>query len=582
MDKWLKQFLAPEWPRLLTATLAGIITVAANIGLMGSSAYLISLAALQPPLAALSLSITAVRFFGITRAILRYLDRLWGHAASLEMLGRMQIWFYRTVEPLVPARLDNYHTGDLWQRMAGDIDAIKFYFLRVLQPPLTAVIVLTGVGVFLSFFHISLAFVLTVGFIAASLIIPLAFQHKKTKLAAEAAEMKAEISVELTDTLRGMEEIIAYGNCAYRKKRFDALINKSRNLELRQTHCQGLLEACSTAAGNITVWGILLVTAYLVQNRQIEGIFLAVMPLIAQSSFEAAWPMLQVFHYHDGMKAAAKRLLSIGAKQGDCPDPSQPAVLSGNYDLAVEDLSFGYSHHSARALSGLSFRVKQGGRLAIVGPSGAGKSTLAAILLRFRDYQEGRVSIGGEDIKKFKQEDIRGLFGVVAQDTYLFHASIRDNILLANPNASEKEIWQVLADVRLTETVLALPQGLDTIVGSGGKLLSGGERQRLAIARALVKNAPILLFDEPTASLDAITECEIMTVLDRLDCSRSVIFITHRLTGLQAMDEIIVMDQGAIVERGTFAELLQRQGMFRHMWRLQRDVLPDEMAGSSL
>jgi ABC-type multidrug transport system fused ATPase/permease subunit len=221
-----------------------------------------------------------------------------------------------------------------------------------------------------------------------------------------------------------------------------------------------------------------------------------------------------------------------------------------------------------------------GKHLAVVGPSGAGKSTLANLLLRFWEYQEGQIHLGGWDLRSYSSEDVRRFIAVVSQSTYLFNTTVRENLLLARPNASHEEVVQAAQRAQIHEVIEALPQGYETWIGEQGLRLSGGERQRLAIARALLKEAPLLLLDEPTANLDALTERSLMETIFALMQGRSMILITHRLVGLEVMDEILVLSQGRILERGTHAELLEIGGLYRRMWDLQHQTLAETLPTS--
>jgi len=244
-----------------------------------------------------------------------------------------------------------------------------------------------------------------------------------------------------------------------------------------------------------------------------------------------------------------------------------------DYSLELTDVRFYYEASEPPALDGMSFQLPQGGSLAIVGPSGAGKSTLVSLLLRFWEYDEGHITLGGHELHAYQQEDLRRFVGVVSQHTHLFNATVRDNLLLARPDAGQAELERAAQRAQIHDFVISLPEGYNTWIGEGGLKLSGGQRQRLAIARALLKDAPILILDEPTANLDSLTERQVVATIHSLMAGRTTLIITHRLAGLEAVDEILVLRAGRIVERGPHHELWQMGGYYRRMWELQHRVL---------
>lgn len=560
----------------MLAGLAGGLTVIANTALIGTSAYLITLAALHPPLAALSISIAGVRFFGIARAGLRYTERLFGHSASLGLLARLQVWFYAAVEPHIPAALSGYRTVDLWQRLVNDVETLKFLYVKVVHPPFVALSVLLTAAFFLGCFSWEFVAVLTVGFILSGIVVPLAGQRYCKRLADKLAADRGGLSCNLNDTVLGMEEIMAYGMADRHLTKITEYADALETLRMKLARAQAFTEAVSGAIVNSVVFMTLLQSISLVRQERMDGVLLAVIPLVVQCSFEAVWPMAHLGSNYVEMKAAAGRLFTLIDKSVAVVDCERPAGLnSGDYELCVADLSFTYPGRSIPALSGISFTLPPGGKIAVVGPSGAGKSTLATLLLRFADYDIGHIYLNKQEIRWCSQQDVRKVFGVVNQDIYLFHTTIRDNLLVARPTASDAEVWNVLAQARLDQTIAALPEQLDTVIGRDGQLLSGGERQRLAIARALLKEAPILLLDEPTAGLDPAAEQQVMAAIYGMPKNKSLILITHRLIGLEDMDEILVIDNGRIVERGTWNQLYEQQGLFYRMVRLQGDTIAE-------
>ena len=560
----------PEWYNLFLAAIIGFLTVAANTGLLTCGAFLIASAALQPPLGALSLAIVGVRFFGIARAVLRYTERMLTHAASFRLLTRLQTDFFRRLEPLVPAGLRGTSRSEFWQSMVKDVETLQLVYARVLQPPLIALLVAGATGVFLLQFDNRLPLLLLAVFLLCGLL-PFAIASFSSPIARRLATGQAELKSGLTDGLAGLTELTAL-ECldSWRLAIAGSYASLSR-LKLAKIRLQAFADALNLVIGGLGLWTALYISAELVYSGEMEGVLLAVMPLAVQGSYEALNPLVScAFHWQE-MQIAGHRLYEAVVPNKEMGNLTNYA---GEIEPWLEVQSIDYCYQDGPpALKQISFSLPPGKKMAFVGPSGAGKSTLASILLGLREYQTGSVSLGGSELCRLPGDTVREKFAVVAQSAYLFHASLRDNVLLARPQASEEEVWQAVCQAGLTECVAKLPQGLDTVIGNNGHLLSGGERQRLAIARALLKDAPILLLDEPTNGLDPVTAGQVMDTIGRLFADRSILLITHWLTGLEHMDEILVLNRGEIVEQGTLQDLLSCRGTFFRMRQLQQDIM---------
>jgi ABC-type multidrug transport system fused ATPase/permease subunit len=329
---------------------------------------------------------------------------------------------------------------------------------------------------------------------------------------------------------------------------------------------------------NLGMWTVLILAIPLVRSGQIDSVFLAVLTLAALTSFETMLPMPIAAQNLSSSLEAARRLFQIVDAESEVRDPVHTLSLPDKVSLTVQQLSFSYPHTSTStitpsfALDDINFDLPQGKRLTIIGPSGSGKTTLVNLLLRFWDFKEGQILLGGQDIHRFHQDDLRHIIGVVTQNTYLFNGTVRDNLSIACPEASEEQIIRVAQQAQIHDFIKSLPQGYDTWIGEQGMRLSGGERQRLAVARALLKDAPLLILDEATANLDALNEQGVLRAIRVLMEGRTTLMVTHRLVGMEVMDEILVMQKGRVVERGLHDQLLKAGGLYRRLWDLQNQI----------
>jgi thiol reductant ABC exporter CydC subunit len=556
--------------RILLAALLGFATVGSGVGLMMTSAFIIAKAALHPSIAELQVAIVGVRFFGIARAGFRYLERYVSHDINFRLLSRIRVWFYQALEPLAPARLQQYRSGDLLARIVSDVDALENFFVRVLAPPLTALGIALLMGLLLGRYDQGVALTVLAFLLLAGVIAPLLVRQLDRKTGARLAESRGELNATLVDGVQGMADLLAYGAEDRYLGQLQARSRQTEDLNDRHAHRAALNDANTGLFTSLAVIAALALAIPKVSAGALSGVDLAVISLGVIAAFEAVAPLPLALHFMDVTLAAAGRLFALVDGEPAVVDPPDPAPRPAAPDLHVADLTFTYDAGALPALDGLSFDLPARARVAVVGPSGGGKSTLVNLLLRFWEYDGGRILLGGRDLRAYRGDDVRGLISVVAQETHLFNASIRENLRLARPDADDAALLDAIRQAELTDFVHDLPQGLDTWVGEQGLQLSGGERQRLAIARALLKDAPILILDEATANLDAVTERQIWETLHPLLAERSTLVVTHRLTGLEQMDEILVLQDGRVIERGTHDDLLTEDGFYRRMWVLQQ------------
>lgn len=568
----LLELSIPFTGRIAFSMLLGALTVAAGIGLLTTSAYLIARAALHPSIAELQVAIVGVRFFGITRGVFRYLERLQTHDTAFRLLARLRVWFYEHLEPLAPARLMTQRSGDLLSRIIYDIETLQHFFLRVIVPPGVAMAMITAVTFFMSRFDLWLSVQLLLFLLLAGLAIPLLTNRMARLFGEREVKLRSDLNAALVDGIQGNADILAFEQGP---SHLDLVFNLTTDIagtKERNAWVAGLSIGLIGLTTNLAVMATILRAVPLVQFGILEGYLLAVVVIATIASFEAVDPLPDAFQHLESSLTAARRLFEIVDVPPAVADPESHKPLPESTQIHASKLTFRYADDLPPVLREIDFDLAPGRILAVIGPSGSGKSSIAHLLLRFWDYSEGQILLGGTDLRSLKLEELRSLFSVISQDTYLFHGSIRDNLLFAKPDAGDAEIFAALKQAQLLAFVHALPQALDTPIGERGLMLSGGERQRLAITRALLRDAPIWIADEPTANLDPLTEREVMRSLKSLMRKRTSLLLTHRLIELEDVDEILVLQEGGMVERGDHNHLLKAQGFYYRMWSHQRQA----------
>ncbi len=575
----LLAFLSPFRWRIALAILLGSVMFASSIGLFGMAAYLIAAAALGPLLVFLSIPIYLVQTMGIVRAASRYTERLVSHNTTFRLLARLRVWAYKRIEPQAPAHLLSHRSGDMLARLVADIEELQNFYLRVISPIVVALVIsLFAFGIF-SIFSIGMAWVSLTFLVLAGLGVPFLSASLSRGLGQQQVKARAELNIQAVDGLQGIRDVLALGRSHAQLESVAACDRVLGQVQRRMARITGLQAALGNLLMNTAMWVLLLLAIPLVATGYIDGVYLGVIGLLILASFEAVQPLASAFQGLGHSRAAAERVFAVT----DAPPPviesaaPQPIPVhpggADACDLSLEHVSFTYQSGEREVLSDISFNLRPGSRVAIVGPSGAGKSTLVRLALRFWDPTSGAICLNGQDIRRYSLRDLRDQIAVVAQDTYIFNDTLRANLLLARPQASEAEIEAAVEQAQLTDFVRQLPQGLKTRVGEQGLQLSGGERQRLAIARAFLKNAPILVFDEATANLDPLIERALLDTLKELTRGHTTLQITHRLLGMEHMDEILVLHRGCIVERGPHNELLAMGKLYRQLFDVQQGVL---------
>ena len=581
MNNTLSRLLKLAWPVrtwMALSALIGTATVLSGIGLAATSAFLISQAALHPSEAALSIAIVGVRFFGIARGAFRYLERLVSHRAAFRLLADMRVWFYKALVPLVPARLltlkngsqQELRSGDVLRRAVSDVDLLQNFYIRVLAPPIIAALIALIMWLFLGAFGGLFGLVYLGFFLLSSVVVPELTHLASRKLGQQIVLTRSDLQAQLVDSVQGVADLVAFGQEQRQAAQIQALTQKLNRMQMAMAYIGGTQNALTNFLMNGTAWVMLFIAIPFVHNGKLDGLFLALLVLSALASFEIVLPLPSTFQQLGGNLKAASRLFEIVDAKPAVENPPLPASLPQDTTIAVEHLSFRYEKDEPYALHDINFSLKPDECIMLVGPSGSGKSTLTRLLLRFFEYEEGHITLGSHELRDYRPDDLYTLMSVVEQDTHLFNTSIRANLMLAKPEASEEQMIAAAQKAQLHEFVQMLPKGYDTEVGEQGLLLSGGERQRVAIARAFLKDTPIVILDEPTVNLDAIAEQSVLQAIRSLRQGRTTLMVTHRLTAMDMANEILVFQDGHITERGTHQQLLQNEAGYWHLWQQQR------------
>lgn len=549
---------------VLIAIFFGFLAGIASVALMGSSGYLISKAALTSQMTTLVVMAACLKLFGFASALSRYGERLYSHRATFTMLSHLRVSFFERLTPLAPGIFSKYRSGDLLSRIVGDVESLQNFLLRVFYPPVVLGIVFLSAVFFTSFFSLGIAIVIFIGMLLTVVVVPALFARRKRRADGQVRAQRGNLAIESTEFLYGFRDLKIHQQLEAKEQQLKidaAHYNEGQRQEGLE---ENLAQSINAFVALLVSFFVLAVGAYFVAAGELDGLYLAMLVMISIAAFENVAPMAAFPTYFEESRKAAVRLEEIVA------NPALPqgtdGLPSGPLEIRLEDATFQYPDDSSLALDHVSLHLKPGTKTAIVGPSGSGKSTLLQVLLNVLPLSGGHLTIGGKSVETLNQERLWQEMNIVLQENHFFFGTIRSNLVIANPTATDQQMNQVLADVQLELFPLSM------IVEEKGQNLSGGQKQRLAIARAMLRGKSLWLLDEPVSSVDSLTAQAIYREMFQQNKDDLFVVISHDLTGLENMDQIVVMDKGRIVESGSYDELIERKAYFHQLKEIENSV----------
>ena len=552
----------PQRRQMVLGLVLAIVTALAGIGLLVLSGWFIAASAVAGATTATALAFNftspsaGIRGFAVLRTGSRYAERLVTHDATFRFLAGLRVWLFRAAIPLAPARLEEQRGGDLLNRMTADVDSLDAIYLRVIVPSIVAGIAVLLVGGVLLWLAPAAAAIVMVLALLVGIALPLAMRRIGATPGQAIAAATARLRTRIVEGVQGLAELKVYQADG---RHAEAVLGDNETLmaaQRRMARLSGISTALSGLAGQLAALAILALGVAGVAAGVLPGPAVALMMLGALALFDALVPLPLAFQNLGRTRAAARRLLDFAALEPLVRDPATPAAAPVGNTLVLSDVAYRYRPGDRPALTGIDLVLAEGQRVAVLGPSGSGKSTLAALILRFRDPDAGSITLGGTDLRALPQAEIWRRVAYLSQRSQIFAGTIRDNLLIGAPEADDATLAAAVEAAGLAGWVATLPRGLDTWVGEAGIQASGGQARRIALARCILKDAPILVLDEPTEGLDGETEDQIIDALDRLTAGRTTLVITHRPALLRLAESAVLMAEGRIAVQGVPADVL--------------------------
>ena len=557
--KILKLLSPYKWWMLLAA-FVGFLTIGSSIGLLMTSAYIIAKAALHPSISELQVGIVGVRFFGISRGVFRYAERLISHEVTFSILAKFRVWFFKSIEPLVPSKTEKFTSGDLLSRVVADVESLEHIFVRVISPPLVATFVGILIFVIFSFYNILLALIFIIPYSLAGIGVPLFTYKLSSKYGKRMIALRTRLTELTIDGIEGKRDLIAFQKSDEHKTEFNNVNSELVFLQRKMKLISGLNESLIGLLMNIAVILVFIAATPFVKAGAFNGVHLSVLTLGTMAAFEAVLPIPLALQYLKNSIVAGERVFQIADKKTE-EKTYADKKLNGD-KIEFSDVVFSYRDNEA-VLKKINLKLNRKEKIAIIGGSGAGKSSIINLLLNFWKVDDGKITMDNINYNTLSGESIRNAFSTIPQKVFLFSDTIKGNLLLAKPTATDEELWSALRKAELEELVKSLPEKLDTWIGNQGKQLSGGEKKRMAIARAILKDAPVFICDEITADIDAINERKIVNTIHSITNNKGLLFITHRLVDMEKFDSIYLLEKGEIVVSGKHVDLLNISSEYR-------------------
>ena len=533
--------------RLLLASLLGALAIGSSVGLLATSAWLISRASEQPPILYLQIAIVSVRAFGLGRAVFRYAERLVSHDAAFRTLTDMRVAIYTRLAANGPVALRPYRRGDLLSRLVSDVDAVQDLSLRVLVPALSGLLVGAASVALAAWLLPGAGAVLAVALLVGGLVVPWITIWAGARAATRLAPVQGRMSAEVVDMFAGAADIVASGATSRMVANVRATDAELTAVQSRSSVAAGLAAALGAAAQGAAVIGAILFAVPAVRSGELSGVNLAVVLLLPLAAYESVVNLPTAALTYLRVRSSAQRVFELTDAAPAVHEAARPAPLPAvsadvSRTVTIADLSARYpdADDEQDALSGLSMTLRTGETVALVGPSGSGKSTVDAVLERFLDYS-GSVQLDGAELRDLDSDQVRTVIGSCTQDAHVFDTSIEENLRLARRSATEAQVWRALDQARLGDWVRSQPMGLQTPVGAHGDALSGGQRQRLALARALLADFEVLVLDEPTEHLDPVTAAELLADVRAATAHTATLLITHHPDDAEQADQIVAI-----------------------------------------
>ena len=552
--------------RMLAAVAAGAAATGCGVALLAVSGFLLARASEHPAIIEISVAVVAVRALSIGRGVSRYLERLASHDVAFRVLAQVRVGIWRRLETLAPAGTAVFRSGDLLARLISDVDATQDLFIRGVTPVFAAALAGAGAVTACLLILAPAGAVLAAGLLTAGIVVPLAGAAVARKAARAAAPARGRMAATLTEVLDGAADLQAFGAAGDALARLDATDAELTRTDVRTATASAVGAGAASAVAGLTVFGVLLLGVAATGAGALSRVPLAVLTLTALAAFEAVTALPAAAIQLGQARVAAGRIADVTDAPDPVREPSRPRTLPpGPFGIQLRDATVRYRPGGPPVLDRVSLDLPPGRRVALVGANGAGKSTVAAVLMRFCELSGGAALLDGHDLASYAADEVRSAVGGCPQDPHLFDATIRDNLRLARPGATDEQLEAAAARARLLPWIRSLPRGWDTLVGTHGAAVSGGERQRMALARAFLADPALLILDEPTAHLDPPTRQALTADLLHATEGRSVLFITHEPDGLDQVDQIVVLDHGRIAERGTHRQLRHAGGPYQRM-----------------